>query len=55
MKTPIERLIDNSVKCLKCGAKFGTCDCWSKCDCGWFYEKNGKCNNPIHKKTNKLK
>ena len=28
---PIERLIDDSVKCVKCGVKgVGNCDCWSR-------------------------
>jgi len=50
MSTPIEKLIRDSVKCVKCGAKFGTCKCWKKCECGWMIEVGFKCNNPIHKK-----
>jgi len=25
---PISRMIDSIVRCLKCGAKMGECDCW---------------------------
>lgn len=52
---PIEKLINGSARCVKCGAKYGMCDCWTKCKCGWLYEKGGKCRNPIHdKKTNDM-
>jgi hypothetical protein len=48
----IERMIDNSsLKCVKCGAKAGYCDCWSECPvdgCGWSVEKGYKCRNPNH-------
>lgn len=54
MSSPINQLIDSVMKCGKCGAPMGKCDCWTKCKCGWSYEKGGKCNNPIHKKK-KLK
>lgn len=47
---PIDRLLDRVVfKCVKCGAKMGQCDCWTKCECGWSYEKGKKCRNPKHK------
>lgn len=26
----IDRLINNSVKCVKCGAAYGACRCWEK-------------------------
>lgn len=44
--------IDSNVRCTKCGTKgVGNCDCWTRCNCGWSYEKGGKCRNPIHKKV----
>jgi len=49
MAKPINKLITNNVGCVKCGAKYGKCDCWVKCSCGWLYESKGKCNNPKHK------
>ena len=34
MKTPIQKMIDASVKCVKCGAAgVGTCDCWKDWAC----------------------
>lgn len=50
---PINRLIDSIVKCVKCGAGKGECDCWTKCSCGWEYERGGSCRNPVHRKTTK--
>ncbi len=41
----IGEMIKNTVKCVKCGAAMGKCDCWIKCKCGWFFEKDSKCNN----------
>jgi len=47
MTTPIEKMIDNSVKCVKCGTKgYLKCDCWSECktsNCTWLVEKGKKC------------
>lgn len=39
---------DNSnLSCTICGSKgVGTCDCWTKCSCGWLYEKGTACRNP---------
>ncbi len=51
METPIDSMIDAVMYCVKCGAKAGHCDCWTKCDiigCAWSYEKGTKCNNPEH-------
>lgn len=54
MASPIETMIYNVVKCLKCGAAMGKCDCWTKCKspgCTWFVEKGKKCrNSKNHKK-----
>lgn len=41
-------MVTNVVGCVKCGAKYGECDCWTKCYCGWLYETGKKCNNPKH-------
>jgi hypothetical protein len=54
--TPIDFLLDKvDWRCVKCGAKLGTCDCWHPCkdpNCHWSVEKGHKCNNPIHKNKN---
>jgi len=49
--SPISRMIDSVMRCVKCDAKMGECDCWTKCDivgCSWSYEKGSKCRNPEH-------
>ena len=46
MMSAIGDMINNTVKCVKCGAGMGECDCWTKCKCGWLFEKDSKCNNP---------
>jgi hypothetical protein len=47
MSSPIDKMIDASVQCLKCGKPgYLTCDCWEKCTCGWVAEKGKPCNNP---------
>ena len=47
MRSPIEILIDScGMKCCKCGADAGKCDCWTECSCGWSAEKGQPCNNP---------
>lgn len=46
---PIDKLISQRVKCTICGVQgVGNCNFWEMCSCGWFKEKGGKCNNPIH-------
>jgi hypothetical protein len=58
MKTPIEIMIDRAdMKCTKCGAKMGMCDCWTKCKipgCAWSFEKGKKCRNPDHKTKTRI-
>jgi hypothetical protein len=47
-RTPINSMVDAVVRCVKCGAKMGLCDCWTKCKepgCTWFVEKGKKCGN----------
>jgi hypothetical protein len=44
MATPIERMIDASMRCGKCGGK--GCDCYEVCSCGWYAEKGKPCDNP---------
>ena len=55
--SPIDQLIMSNVRCTKCNALYGKCDCWTHCPCGWMFEKGTKCNNPIHgeSKGNNLK
>jgi hypothetical protein len=48
-RSPIEIMMDSVMKCVKCAAKMGACDCWSKCECGWTYEKGKSCRNPAHR------
>ena len=45
----INTLIDRAgMRCTKCDALAGTCDCWVECRCGWSYAKGGKCPNGVH-------
>jgi hypothetical protein len=45
--TPIDILFDKAdMKCTLCDKPMGTCDCWTKCSCGWSYEKGTECRNP---------
>ena len=44
--SPLNSLIDGNVGCVKCGAAMGKCDCWTKCKCGWLFEKDTSCRNP---------
>lgn len=38
---------DNSrMRCTLCDAPMGKCDCWTKCSCGWSFEKGTACRNP---------
>ena len=46
MATPLDRMINSVVTCLKCGAKMGQCDCQSRCSCGWWHDKGKPCRNP---------
>ena len=45
--TPIARMVDGAVRCVKCGAPgVGTCACWERCSCGWSAEAGKPCRNP---------
>lgn len=57
MTSPIDRLIGRSdLRCVKCGASKGECDCWESCSCGWTAEKGKPCRNPETKRcSTKLK
>jgi len=46
MAAPINRMVDAVMRCVKCDAPMGTCDCWTRCSCGWFAEKGKPCRNP---------
>ena len=49
MASPMEILFRNAdMRCTVCQAKAGTCDCWSKCKCGWSFQKGTECGNPVH-------
>ena len=54
-RSPIEQMIYSVAKCTVCGAAMGRCDCWTKCKCGWLYEKGTQCSNPAHDDTAKMK
>lgn len=32
--------------CTLCNAPMGKCECWTKCSCGWTYERGTECRNP---------
>ena len=42
----LDRMILGSVKCVRCGAGYGNCDCWEKCRCGWSHGRGEPCHNP---------
>lgn len=46
----LDRLFDpHAMRCTKCNATMAEgCDCWAKCGCGWSYETDGRCRNPVH-------
>lgn len=47
MSGGLNRLVESSVSCAKCGTKgIGACDCWERCSCGWMAEKGKPCDNP---------
>jgi hypothetical protein len=40
----LDRMVLAVAKCVKCGAGYGKCGCWSKCStCGWSYETGKQC------------
>jgi len=42
----LDKMILGAVKCTKCGAGYGKCGCWSKCQrCGWMFETGKMCRN----------
>jgi hypothetical protein len=46
MPSPINRMIDSAVRCVRCGTQgFMKCDCWERCSCGHFVEKGKPCRN----------
>lgn len=44
----VDKMILGTVKCTLCGAGYGKCDCWTKCQCGWLFETGTTCRNPKH-------
>ena len=52
MKSPMDTLLNKvDWKCTICGKSPQVCDCWTKCYCGWSYEKGRSCRNPKHEST----
>jgi hypothetical protein len=54
MTSPITRLIDASVVCLRCGAQgMGSCGCYERCGrqgCDWLVSTTDDvCRNPLHR------
>lgn len=48
MRTLLERMIDATMRCLKCGTPgIGTCSCWERCSCGWTAEAGKPCGNQV--------
>ena len=48
-RSPIDILIDRAaMRCAVCGAPSGTCECWTKCHCGWSYRTGEACRAPVH-------
>jgi hypothetical protein len=44
--TPLEKAILGAAKCVICGAGYGKCDCWAKCEtCGRSYRKGETCQH----------
>lgn len=42
----IDKIPLRDLRCTKCNAPAGTCDCWVVCSCGWSAEKHKPCGNP---------
>lgn len=48
-RSAIDILIDRAgMRCVKCGHRSGTCDCWVECRCGHSYARGEACRNPVH-------
>lgn len=47
-KSPLDTLIDKSVRCVICGQTEPLCTCWVRCSCGWTYLKGQQCRSPHH-------
>jgi hypothetical protein len=42
----LQIIIDSAdLRCTKCGAARGMCDCWERCSCGWYAERGNPCRN----------
>lgn len=46
MPSLLDRLMDSTMRCVKCNAPMGHCACWEKCSCGWSTERGQPCGNP---------
>lgn len=46
--SPLERMIDAAVRCVRCGKTATECECYRKCRCGHTVPKDEACSNPLH-------
>lgn len=46
--SPLERMIDTAVRCVRCGATRAECACYRQCRCGRSVVKGEACDNPLH-------
>lgn len=42
------RLVEQGVRCTRCGAPWGGCECWERCHCGQTKARGELCENPVH-------
>lgn len=47
MASPLNGMVDASVRCSKCGTPgMFQCGCYVQCSCGWIAERGKPCRNP---------
>lgn len=46
--SPLERMIDAAVRCVRCDQTKADCTCYRKCRCGQTVPKDEACSNPLH-------
>lgn len=46
--SPLKRMIDAAVRCVRCDQTTAKCDCYRKCRCGRTAPKDEACSNPLH-------
>jgi hypothetical protein len=45
MTSPVNTMIDAVVRCVICALPPATCECWVRCNCGWFALRGFSCRN----------